>query len=163
MAETHNVDNYFRRPPSSTPKKNTLQLGAGLTHGSDEKDLVDTFSISAAAGVANHATITFAALTGKGVANVGVWPILVYLSDSATGDGLTATNASGTVQALSGEGTDLSALTAKKAILALTKGSTGTYKLDITDTAKTLFVPCCVNFMTGRTIAGAALVTGNYG
>ena len=78
----------------------------------------------------------------------------------STGAGLTATTASGTVQA-GASGTDLGTLTAKKALACRTTAA-GLYILAITDTAKTGFYPV-VTIPGRKLIVGAQLVTGNYG
>jgi hypothetical protein len=98
---------------------------------------------------------------GAGVAIARNFEMLVYLSDSAAGDGLTGTTASGAVGA-GASGTDLSAKVSKKAIDVLTD-ATGKYILSITDTGKTLFVPCAICPGTGNVQVGAALTAGNYG
>lgn len=117
-----------------------------------------------AAGGANVCEVTIQLVDSDGAAAPYVYPILVYLSDSAAGEGLTATTASGAVAAKSGH-QDLSALVAKKAILALTNAA-GVYVLSITDSAKTAFRVCCAPVSGnayGGVVIGSALVTGNYG
>ena len=117
-----------------------------------------------AAGGSNVCEVTIQLVDADGTAAPFVFPMLVYLSDAATGEGLTATTASGEVAAKSGH-TDLSALVSKKAILVLTKAD-GSYVLSITDSAKTAFRVCAVpatgSYFGGVSIS-SALVTGNYG
>jgi hypothetical protein len=122
---------------------------------------VSSFSFTPAAGAANIANVTITPLDSQGNAMTGIREIEVWLSDAATGAGLTATTASGTVQAKSGEGTVLTALTAKKHILAQSKAS-GTFILEITDTAKTLFY-VAVRGPGGVASVSSQLITGNYG
>lgn len=118
-------------------------------------------TISAAAGSSNVSEITFTVKDGNGVAITGPTHLIISLSDAATGYGLTATTASGTVAAKASSGTDLSTLVSKKALLVQTKAD-GTYILSITDTAKTGFYP--VAMIPGqKAIVGTQLVSGNYG
>jgi hypothetical protein len=119
-------------------------------------------TMAAAAGSANVSEITFTVKDAAGATIAGVFNLDIWLSDAATGEGLTATTASGTVAAKASSGTDLVVLTAKKAIRVQTK-ATGVYVLSITDTAKSLFFPCAQVPGIGRTNVGAQLITGNYG
>jgi hypothetical protein len=83
----------------------------------------------------------------------------VWLSDAATGAGLTGTTTSGAVAAGTA-GVDLIVRTAKKETLVITD-ATGKYILSITDTAKTGFY---VAVQRGDYLkVSAQLVTGNYG
>lgn len=84
----------------------------------------------------------------------------VYLSDSATGAGVTATTASGAVAAGSA-GVDLVDLTAKKFKKVLTD-NTGKYVLSITDTAKTGFYVCAVNPAIGVVSVSRQLTAADY-
>jgi hypothetical protein len=124
--------------------------------------VLEEVTISAAAGGANVSEVTFQAVDSAGQALAGVFHFKVYLSDAATGVGLTATAASGTVQAKSASGTDIGILTAKKALEVQTLAD-GSYILEITDTAKTGFYPCAVIPVTGQPIIGTQLVTADYG
>ena len=118
-------------------------------------------TIAAAAGSSNICNVTFTLKDGNGVAITGPTTALVYLSDAASGYGLTATAASGTVQAKSASGTDLTVVSAKKAINVMCKAD-GTYILEITDSSKTGFYPCIL-IPGQKVIVGTQLVTGNYG
>lgn len=86
----------------------------------------------------------------------------VRLSDSATGLGLTATSASGTVtdKTAGTTGQILSILVAKKAWIVQTTAA-GTYQLQITDTAKTAFVVVVV--IDGLIMPVLTLAAANYG
>jgi hypothetical protein len=117
-------------------------------------------SWSYAAGASNVTTITASLLDGANTAVSDVQELLIWLSDDSGGDGLTATTASGAVSVTTG--TQLSALTAKKALLCLTD-SNGQVVFTITDTAKTGFYPCAKRPLTGRVDVGDQLVTGDYG
>jgi len=127
-----------------------------VTATANELNLVDGIpgqvSFSIAAGAANVCEVTIQIKDAAGTNIARPVPLLVWLSDAATGAGLTATSASGTVQAKSGAGTDLGVLTAKKALIAQTKAD-GSYTLAITDTAKT-------GFYVGCEVLGAGLARG---
>ncbi len=86
----------------------------------------------------------------------------VWLSDDSAGVGLTATSASGTVQAKSGGGEVFGTLTAKKALEVQTKAD-GTFILEITDTAKTGFFVAANLPVAGLPKVSRQLVTGDYG
>jgi len=86
----------------------------------------------------------------------------VWLSDADTGVGLTATTASGTVQAKSASGADFATFTAKKALLVQPL-ATGVYTLEITDSAKTAFYVCAAT-LDGRAYSvSTVLATEDYG
>jgi hypothetical protein len=120
------------------------------------------FTFSAAAGGSDVCEVTIQAVDSQGNAIAGVFQIVVWLSDAATGLGLTATTASGTVTAKSASGTDMGALTAKKALVAQTLAD-GSFILEITDDAKTEFYPCASLPFTGQAVVGAVLATADYG
>jgi hypothetical protein len=111
-----------------------------------------------AAGAANVTTVTITARNPNGSAVAGAM-FDVFLSDSATGDGLTATAASGTV-VNNGAGQDLETVTSKKH-LRVQAGSVGTYVLEITDSAKTAFKVFVA--IDGRPVRVATLATASYG
>lgn len=112
-------------------------------------------------GAANVAEVAISLLDGHGDAVALSQPINVWLSDDAAGTGLTATSASGTVQAKASSGTDFAALTAKKALLVQPL-ATGIYTLEITDTAKTGFY-VAVQFPDGRVAVSRAMTAADYG
>lgn len=118
------------------------------------------YTITPAAGAANVCEITVQAKDANGTNIAHAVPLLVWLSDSATGAGLTATAASGTVQAKAGS-QDLGVLTAKKALMVQTSAA-GAYVLEITDTAKTAF-KVCVQSLNGELPTIATLITADYG
>ena len=121
-----------------------------------------TVTTSAAAGGSNVTEVTFTVKDVNGTTMAKPVTLMVFLSDAADGEGLTATSASGTVVAKSASGTDLATLTSKKALLVQTKDN-GTYTLAITDTAKTAFYPCA-DLLNGTGVqVGTVLATGNYG
>lgn len=119
-----------------------------------------TFVAASAGTSICEVTITVKDATGATIAaptNLEIW-----LSDAATGVGLTATAASGTVAAKAASGLDLEIMVAKKAINVQTL-ATGVYILEITDTAKTGFYVCAALPGSGKAKISAVLVTGNYG
>ncbi len=138
-----------------------FHMNSGAEYDPNENALAAKVSISAAAGTTNQALVTFQFKDAAGNNLAAVVPIDVWLSDAATGIGLTATTASGAVGA-GASGTDLGALTAKKAIRAITD-ATGKYVLGIVDVAKTAFFPCCTIAGTGQIAVGAQLTAGSYG
>jgi hypothetical protein len=127
----------------------------------NENPLAMLVTITNAANGANVSNVTFQVKDGGGSNLAVVVPIDVWLSDAATGIGLTATTATGAVGAGS-SGTDLGVLTTKKANRSLTD-ATGKYILSITDTNKTTFFPCCTIAGTGQISVGAQLTAGSYG
>lgn len=119
-------------------------------------------TFSPAAGAANICEVTIAVKDAAGATIAGVFSLDVYLSDAATGAGLTAVTASGTVTAKAASGAVIGTHTAKKALRVQTL-ATGVFILEITDTAKTGFYVVATVPGTGRTAVSAQLVTGNYG
>jgi hypothetical protein len=121
-----------------------------------------TLAFSIAAGSANVSEVTITVKDGAGATVAAVYNLDVWLSDAATGAGLTGTTASGAVAAKAASGIDLVAYTAKKAIRVQTL-ATGVYILSITDTAKTGFYVCGQAPGTGKAVVSTQLVTGSYG
>lgn len=117
---------------------------------------------AAAAGGANVCEVTLTVRDNKGVAVAAPHNMTVWLSDAATGAGLTGVTASGTVTAKAASGAVLGTLTAKKALSVQTL-ATGVFVLEITDTAKTAFYVCAGVPGSGKISISAALTTGNYG
>jgi hypothetical protein len=115
-----------------------------------------------AAGAANVCEVTLQVKKADGTAATGPFNLDVWLSDAATGVGLTATTASGAVAAKASSGTDLGTLTTKKALRVQTLAN-GSYILSITDTSKTGFYVCAAVPGTGKPSVSSQLVTGNYG
>lgn len=114
--------------------------------------------VTSAAANVSEVAITVVDSAGKAVA--GVHNIDVWLSDDAAGEGLTASTASGTVQAKAASGLVLSTYTAKKALRAQTL-KTGVFTLEITDSAKTPFKVCA--YIGGKTVVVATLAAASYG
>lgn len=125
-------------------------------------DLCASVTLTPAAGAANVCEVTLQAKDAAGVAMTRAVMLLVWLSDAATGVGLTATTASGAVTAKASSGTDFGALTTKKALVAQTK-TDGTFILSITDTGKTGFYVCARPWHGGAPFVSSQLTSGNYG
>jgi hypothetical protein len=121
----------------------------------------NTVTLSAATGSTNISNITVTVKDGAGGTVTSVQVLDVWLSDASSCAGLTTTSASGTVQAKSASGVDLSVFSAKKAIHAQSL-ATGIYTLEVTDSAKTNFWVCAAAPGSG-TIGSVHLATGSYG
>lgn len=115
-------------------------------------------TLTPAAGTANISNVTLQVVDGAGASVGSVFNFDVWLSDAASGAGLTAVTASGTVTPTTG--IVLQTYTAKKA-LRIQTDATGKAVLAITDTAKTGFYVAVA--LRGVAIVSAQLVTGNYG
>jgi hypothetical protein len=115
---------------------------------------------NAAGGTQYYCEVTFQLQDGAGNDLAVCTMIDWWLSDASTGIGLTATSASSTVGA-GASGTDLGALTSKKAGRSFTD-VTGKYILQIIDSAKTGFYPCCSVPGTGKIAVGAQLTSASY-
>ena len=119
------------------------------------------FAITNAVGAsANICNVSFQLQDVFGNPISTVFGFDLYLSDAATGVGLTATTASGGIAAVASDGTILGILTASKA-LGVTTNASGLFVLAITDTAKTLFYPCASS-PSGAIQVGAQLTTASY-
>lgn len=140
--------------------------GTALTASAAELNITHnmpaSITFAAAPGAANVSELTITVKDGAGATIAEVFNLDVWLSDAATGAGLTSTTASGTVQAKSANGADLGVLTAKKALRVQTL-DTGVYILEITDTAKTTFYVCATLPSTGATVVSDQLETADYG
>lgn len=119
-------------------------------------------SFAPAAGGANVCEVTVTVKNAAGVAIAAPFVLDLWLSDAATGAGLTGTLASGTVTAKAASGAVFSTYTAKKDLRIQTL-ATGIFILEITDTAKSPFRVCVTNPVTGRPEVSDALLTANYG
>lgn len=124
-------------------------------------DRPHSVTASAATDGANATLVTLTIKNAQG-RPVGPKSFLLYLSDSATGLGLTATTASGNVtdKTAGTTGQVLGTLTSKKA-LVVQNIADGTYQLSITDTSKTAFKVCVE--IDGVVYVPITLATANYG
>ena len=116
-----------------------------------------TITFGDTAGAADVVEVPISVLDGNGDLVAQPHVLLVWLSDAATGAGLTATTASGTVTAKSASGAVLGTLTAKKALVVQTL-ATGVFTLEITDTANTTFRVCAQNPYSGEVFVSDELV-----
>jgi len=139
-----------------------INLNTGAKMQQAGASLPSSISFAPAANGANVCEVTITVKDGAGVAIPETFNFDVWLSDAATGAGLTAVTASGTVAAKASSGTDLVTLVTKKALRVQTAAN-GIYVLSITDAAKTGFYVCAQGPWTGRTNVGTQLVSGNYG
>lgn len=114
----------------------------------------------AAAGGSNVSEVTITVTDENGDAVAKVHHLDVWLSDAATGAGLTGTSASGTVTNKSASGRIIATHTAKKELRVETL-ETGVFVLEITDTAKTAFKVCAT--LNGKAVVLATLATASYG
>ena len=116
-----------------------------------------------AAGGSNECDCTLQVVDSEAVALPGFHNLMVWLSDSPAGEGLTATTASGTVTAKASSGAVIGTLTAKMALLVQTLKD-GSFVLEITDSAKTDFYVCAAFLDEPKApIVSAILETADYG
>ena len=131
-----------------------LEVGGAVTAAN--------LTFTPAAGGTNIADVVIRVVDSAGDLLAGAWVLDIWLSDAASGAGLTGTTASGTVTAKSASGAVVGTYEAKKALKVQTL-ATGIFTLAITDTAKTAFRVCGAVPSTGATAVSAALLTANYG
>lgn len=140
--------------------------GTAITSTAAELNVSDgrvaDVTFAAAAGGANVCEVTITCVDAAGTAVAEAHVLDVWLSDAATGAGLTGTTTSGTVTAKAASGAVFSTYTAKKDLRVQTL-ATGIFILEITDTAKTAFYVCAKNPHTGKTEISTVLATGDYG
>jgi hypothetical protein len=142
-----------------------LNVLDGLTSTTAELNLVDNAPANvtiayAASSTTDGIEATLTVVNAAGAAVTGIHNLNVWISDDTDGNGLTATAASGALTAATG--TILTALTAKKHVIANTSAA-GVLKLLLVDSANTAGERFCVaNPLTGKIIVGAASVAGNY-
>lgn len=114
----------------------------------------------AASATTDGVEATLTVVDSDGTAIAAIHPLNVWISDDADGSGLTATSASGALTAATG--TIMTALTAKKHVIANT-AATGVLTLLLVDSANTAGERfCAAHPVTGRAIVGAATVAGDY-
>lgn len=143
----------------SGPIDKATKALAGLILGGNHIPVDIAFAISA--GAANVTNVEISVTNKDGLVIPGVHVLDVWLSDAATGVGLTAATASGTVQAKAASGTVHGDLTAKKALRVSTL-ATGKFTLEITDTVKTGFYVAAATGILPAQVS-RQLVTGDYG
>ncbi len=124
--------------------------------------LIADFTFAAASAGANVAEVTITAKQADGTTTVASPVVfMLWLSDAATGAGLTGTGASGTVTVKSASGAVFGTLTAKKSLVVQAL-ATGVFILEITDSGKTAFY-VCAQTPHGETKIATVLATGDYG
>ena len=136
-----------------------LALASTIANGISN---VGGFTFTPAAGGANVSEVTVQALDIDGVAIARPTLLNIWLSDAATGLGLTAVTTSGTVTAKTASGAVFGTLTAKKALTVQTLAD-GTFILKITDTAKTEFYVAAQSQEGGVPVVSDVLATADYG
>lgn len=148
---------------SSTAELNKL---TGVTATPAELNLVDNqpanITMVAAPAAENVCEVTCTVVDAAGAAIAKPFNFDLWLSDAATGAGLTGTDASGTVTAKAASGIVLATYTAKKA-LRVQSLATGIFVLEITDTAATEFKIAAQVPGTGHTVVGETLAAADYG
>lgn len=160
--------NLKQNPDGSTSLINSADSNEVIKFTSDNiatingNSIPKSVSFTAAAGAANVCEVTIKVLDGSGTAIAAPFTLDIWLSDAATGAGLTATTASGAVAAKAASGADFSTFVSKKALRVQTL-ATGIYILSITDTAKTGFYVCAQLPGNGKAQIGTQLITANYG
>lgn len=136
---------------------------AGLDNDSNRIALLGrpfSVTMTPATDGSNKTKVTCQLVDVEGTSVSKVMNFDLWLSDAASGAGLTGTTASGAVAA-GASGADIATLTTKKALRVQTNAS-GVYILSITDTAKTAF-KVCAQMPDGEVVVGATLATANYG
>ena len=114
---------------------------------------------AAAGGTQYYCDVTFQVVDMASNAVAGFFVFDVWLSDAATGAGLTATTPSGGIAAETSGGAIFGVNTTSKCVLAQTNSS-GAFVLRIVDSAKTAFYPAAA--LNVVPIIGAQLTTANY-
>lgn len=143
-----------------------LKLGGTLvTSSASELNVLDDVCSDVTIAYAASATTdgieaTFTVTDAAGTAIDAIHTLEVYISDDATGTGLTATSASGALTAVTG--TILSVLTAKKHVTANTDVN-GVLTLLLVDSANTAGERFCVRHpVSSKMVLGDATVAGDY-
>ena len=125
------------------------------------RQLAGTIGFAVAPGAsANIALVSIQMEDKNGNPVPGIQTLDIWLSDAASGIGLTAVTASGTV-GVGASGTILGALTASKALRVLTDAN-GLCILSITDTANTDFYVAASLPANGSVFVSRKLRTGDY-
>lgn len=168
---TFDVKNQSLQGGNSWQVGGVLNIDRAAAGGKLEVDDIDvtpqlagqpaSITLTPAAGTTNQCIVTIQALDGAG--NAIAYPVTldVLISDAASGAGLTAVAISGAVANSGTAGTDLIAMTAKKALRVQTD-ATGKYTLSITDSAKSgLYVVASLGGK--KPFVSPQLITANYG
>lgn len=137
------------------------ELGLDVNRGLVIKADPTGVKFTATPSTANICLVTCQLIDNEGFAVAVAAEIEIWLSDAATGLGITGTTASGAVAA-GATGTDLAVLVTKKMIRAQTDVN-GSYTLSITDTAKTAFYVAIKLTKHNKARVSAVLATANFG
>ena len=143
----------------NTQNKLAEQVAAGNVPGFGGAGIPSQVTITnAAGGTQYYSNITFQVSDIAGNAVKAVFDIDVYLSDAATGAGLTGSTASGGISVTTG--TQLDAMVASKSLRVLTDAN-GVVVMQIIDSAKSLFYPAAI--LGGRSASvGKQLTASSY-
>lgn len=139
----------------------TLDVKAGVVEKVGDYPVPASVSFSFAAAASGVSECTIAVKDGAGVAITTPQFIDFWLSDAATGLGLTGTVAT-TLAAKGASGTIVNVLTAQKAGLVQTLAD-GTFVAVITNAAKTLYYVAAYLPSIGKTFVSRVMVAGDYG
>ena len=118
-------------------------------------------TIGFTAGASNASTVAITVKDAAGNAVSEPYLLDVWLSDAATGLGLTATASSSAAAIVSGYGSIFTINTAKKCWDVQTNAS-GEARITITDTAKTRFYVGVRDPRSGRSLVSAKMATADY-
>lgn len=135
-----------------------VEYGASLKFAGAQQPV--NITLSAAASTSNVCDVTATVVDGSGAAIAKPFIFDLWLSDAATGAGLTGTSASGTVTAKSASGVVIDTYTSKKA-LRVQSLATGVFTLAITDSSKTGFYVAAE--LGGILAVSDQLETADYG
>jgi hypothetical protein len=160
-----NLDGEDRNDINANFTELYAKSGANTTATAAELNLLDDAPANvtiayAASSTTDGIEATLTVVDAAGTAIDAIHTLNVWISDDTNGSGLTATAASGALTAATG--TILTALTAKKHVIANT-AATGILKLLLVDSANTAGERfCCTNPVTGKIVVGAATTAANY-
>jgi hypothetical protein len=138
-----------------------LDKKAGMLEKVNAYPVPASVTFAFAAGAANLSECTIAVLDGAGVAVTTPQIVLFWLSDAATGLGLTS-HALDTLAAKAASGTILTAVTAGKCGNVQTLAN-GTFVAELTDTHKTAFYIAAYLSNIGKTFVSRVMAAADYG
>jgi len=119
-------------------------------------------AVSFVAGSTNESNVLFEVLDAEGNAVEEPYIIRAWLSDAATGLGLTGTATSSAAAIVSGFGSVFTIQTAKKDWFLQTNAD-GQAKLLLTDSSETLFYACATDPRTAVAVVSELMVAGDWG
>lgn len=119
-------------------------------------------SFAFTAGASNVAEVAISVVDKDAVVVPGIRTFTLWLSDNATGKGLTGTTASGTVTVKTSSGAVIGTLTTKMALVVQTLES-GIFTLEITDSAKTTFYVAVSFDNYDPPVVSRIMATADYG